>query len=104
MLRTSEDFEAGYYARVEPLRGRLVFDAWPRRGDFPYMVELERPIQVQPGMPVQMTIYLDGSLCEVYLDNQVAMSARMYNHPVGKWGLFVSEGCVTFSNVRLSTP
>ena len=104
MLRTSEDFEAGYYARVEPLRGRLVFDAWPRRGDLPYMVELERPIRVQPGKPVQMTIYIDGTLCEVYLDQQVAMSARMYNHLVGNWGLFVSEGCVSFSDVRLSTP
>ena len=94
MLRTSEDFEAGYYARVEPLRGRLVLDAWPRRGDLPYMVELERPIRVQPGKPVQVTIYIDGTLCEVYLDQQVAMSARMYNHLVGNWGLFVSEGCV----------
>ncbi len=104
MLRTSEDFEAGYYARVEPLRGRLVFDAWPRRGDYPFMVELERPIHVQQGKPVQMTIYVDGSICEVYLDNQVAMSARMYNHLVGNWGLFVSEGSVSFTDIRLSIP
>jgi len=103
MLRTSEDFEKGYYVRVEPMRGRLVFDSWPRKGDVPFMVEIERPLQVEAGKPVQMTIYVDGTLCEVYVDNQVAMSARMYNHLVGNWGLFVSEGCVTFSDVQLST-
>ncbi len=103
MLRTSEDFETGYYVRVEPMRGRLVFDSWPRKGDVPFMVEIERPLQVEPGKPVQMTIYVDGTLCEVYVDNQVAMSARMYNHLVGNWGLFVSEGCATFSDVQLAT-
>jgi beta-fructofuranosidase len=104
MLRGSEDFEAGYYARIEPLRGRLVFDAWPRRGDYPHMVELERPVRVQPGKAVRMTVYVDGTLCEVYLDDQVAMSTRMYDHRAGNWGLFVSEGCVEFSDVRFFTP
>jgi beta-fructofuranosidase len=104
MLRTSQDFENAYYVRVEPLRGRLVFDSWPRRGDVPYMIEVERPLAVEPGKPVQFVIYVDGTLCEVYVNDQVAMSVRMYDHLVGNWGLFVSEGGVTFSDVRLSTP
>jgi beta-fructofuranosidase len=104
MLRTSMDFETGYYIRVEPQRNRLVFDSWPRRGDIPFMVEIERPIKLEPKRPVQMIIYVDSTLCEVYLDNQVAMSARMYNHPEGDWGLFVSEGNVEFREVSLSTP
>jgi beta-fructofuranosidase len=104
MLRASADGEAGYYVRVEPRRGRLVFDAWPRPGDRPSMLELERPIAVRPGQPVQLTVYVDGTICEVYLDHQAAMSARMYNHPAGHWGLFVSEGGASFSDVRLSTP
>ena len=104
MLRTSQDFETGYYIRVEPQRERLVFDAWPRRGDLPYRVELERPLRLQPGKPFQVTIYVDGSICEVYLDGQVAMSARMYDHPQGDWGFFVSEGCAAFSDISLSTP
>jgi beta-fructofuranosidase len=104
MLRTSQDFESGYYVRIEPQRGRLVFDAWPRRGDYPYLVELERPIQLQPGKLITVTIYVDGTICEVYLDDQVAMSARMYDHPQGDWGFFVSEGCAEFSDIRLSVP
>lgn len=103
MLRASLDFENGYYVRVEPQRSRLVFDSWPRPGDFPQMVELERPIRLEPGTPIQIIVYVDGSLVEVYLDNRAAMSARMYNHPEGRWGLFVSEGTVEFTDVRLFT-
>ena len=104
MLRTSPDFETGYYARVEPQRGRLVFDAWPRLNYYPYMIEHERPLHVQAGKPVQVTIYVDGSLCEVYLDHQVAMSARMYDHPQGEWGFFVTDGRVMFTEIRLAKP
>jgi len=103
MLRSSPDFETGYYVRVEPQRGRLVFDAWPRCAYYPYMVEHERPLHVQAGKPVQVTIYVDGSLCEVYLDQQVAMSARMYDHPEGEWGFFVQDGGVVFTEIRLAT-
>ena len=53
LLRASEDGDEGYVVRLEPRRGRLVFDRWPRRatgseqwqisGDVPFAVELERP-------------------------------------------------------------
>jgi beta-fructofuranosidase len=104
MLRTSEDFESSYYVRIEPHRQRLVFDSWPRKGDCPQMVELERPIRVAPGKPVQMTVYVDGSICEIYLDRQVAMSCRMYDLPAGNWGIFVSEGNANYVDIRLFTP
>ena len=104
VLRASADGEAGYYVRLEPLRRRLVFDSWPRPGDRPFMVELERPLDLPAGQPVRLAIYVDGTLCEVYVNNEVAMSARLYNHRAGQWGLFVSEGTATFTDIRLSTP
>ena len=104
MLRTSPDLEQGYFVRLEPARHRLAFDAWPRPGDIPFWVELERPLDLQPGKPVHLTILVDGSICEVYADEKVAMSARMYDHPSGQWGVFAEGGQVTFSEVTLSEP
>ena len=56
LLRTSEDGDDGYVVRLEPRRGRMVFDRWPRRstgseqwqisGDVPFAVELERPAEI----------------------------------------------------------
>lgn len=34
--------------------------------------------------PVQVALYVNGSICEVYVDGRVAMSARMYDHSVGE--------------------
>jgi beta-fructofuranosidase len=101
LLRGSEDFESGYYVRIEPQRQRLVFDSWPRAGDLPHMVEIERPVRLQADHAVRLEVTLQGTLCEVYLNDEVAMSARMYNHTAGVWGLFAQEAEVEFWEVGL---
>ncbi len=103
MLRTSADFENGYYIRFEPTRSRLVFDRWPRPGDVPHMAELERPVTIEAGRRLSLVIIVNESICEVYVDDRVAMSARMYEHAEGDWGVFVTDGEAQFSNIRLAT-
>jgi beta-fructofuranosidase len=104
MLRCSEDLESGYYLRLEPGRNRLVFDSWPRPGDMPFMVELERPLEVAPGQRVTLQLFVDGTVCEVYAAGKIAMSARLYNLAAGQWGVFVNEGAASFDDLSLSTP
>jgi beta-fructofuranosidase len=113
MLRSSHDFESGYYIRLEPQRQRLVFDSWPRPGDIPFMPGLEQPLITRADEPIQITIYVDGSLCEIYVNQQVALSARMYDHPVvkttlttlGEWGVFTTgDGGGCFSRMQLFIP
>lgn len=101
MLRMSDDFESGYFIRFEPAMQRLVFDAWPRAGDVPFMCELERPIRLQAGEPLEIEVLIDGSVCEVYAGGSVAMSTRLYNHAQGAWGVFTSEGNAQFNDVTL---
>lgn len=101
MLRTSDDFEAGYTIRFEPAMQRMAFDLWPRAGDKPAMCELERPIRLQAGVPLDIEVLIDGTVCEVYAGGTVAMSARLYNHPSGQWGVFAGEGDVRFEQVSL---
>lgn len=101
MLRVSEDLESAYYIRLEPHRNRLVFDSWPRRGDLPFMVELERPIKLTSRKPYDLKVLIEDSVCEVYLDDQIAMSTRLYNLKGGKWGVFVTDGEVRFDNLRI---
>lgn len=101
MLRASDDLESAYYIRFEPARQRLVFDMWPRAGDLPHLVELERPLAVPPGQPVTLKVFVDGSVCEVYANNEAAMSARLYNLPAGNWGVFVEQGTAEFTNLAM---
>ena len=67
------------------------------------MVEVERPLRLSPGAPVHLTVYVDDSLCEIYVNESVALSTRMYDHAEGDWELFVSQGRAEFSNIRLAT-
>ncbi|MFF1828508.1 family 43 glycosylhydrolase [Paenarthrobacter sp. NPDC058040] len=104
LLRSSHDGDASYVLRLEPKRGRLVFDRWPREitgdaqwhvsGDVPYDVELERPCHLAPGEHT-LEVIVDGDLCVAVVDRQVALSARIYDRPAGRIGAFVGEGSAT---------
>jgi hypothetical protein len=76
-LRIDSDFEKGYYLRFESPQQRLVFDAWPRAGDAPYRFGLERPLSLSPGKPTCMKVFVDGTLLEAYVEEKIALSARM---------------------------
>jgi beta-fructofuranosidase len=102
MLRFSDDLENGYSIQLEPARHRIVLDSWPRRGDLPHVIELERPVTLSAGTPYDLKVIMEDSICEIYLNDQVALSARMYNRKQGKWGVFVSDGEAQFSRVALS--
>ena len=112
ILRSSADGDEGYLIRLEPRAGRLVFDRWPRAvtgpgqwqvsGDISHLVELERPIEIAPGTH-QLSIIVDGTACVAYLDDKVAMSARIYDRRGGGVGLFVGEGTATFTDVSIAT-
>lgn len=103
MLRVNDTFESAYFVRLEPLRNRLVFDSWPRPGDLPFWVELERPIRLEPQQPVEMKVLVDGTVCVIYVANKIAMSTRLCNLKEGSWGVFATEGSARFSNLRVST-
>lgn len=104
MLRADDALEAAYYVRFEPHRQRLVFDLWPRPGDKPYMPELERPLVLVAGQPIQLKLYIEGSVCEVYINDTVAMSARLYNLKAGQWGVFASEGSAVCERAAVWLP
>lgn len=110
MLRASDDLDSVYYVRLEPQSNRLVFDAWPRGTYHPitgasghFMLDLERQLGLSPNQPVDLKVFVDGTVCVVYAAGKIAMSTRMYNLPKGRWGVFANEGAATFRDLRLTT-
>lgn len=112
VLRASSDASEGYLLRIEPGRDRLVFDRWPRRrtgpaqwqisGDVPFLPELERQLRPCAGR-YTLRVVVDGTVCVAYVNDQVAMSARIYDRRAGGIGLFVGEGTATFTHVSIAT-
>ena len=103
----------GYELRLEPGRSRVVFDRWPRgstgpaqwqvRGDIPHLVELERPCPLSPGRHT-VQVLIDGSACVAVVDNRVALSTRLYDHPMGRVGIFTCDGEVNIAQLRIAVP
>ena len=112
ILRSSADGSEGYLLRIEPKRDRLVFDRWPRRrtgpaqwqisGDVPFLVELERPLRPCDGR-YELKVVVDDTCCVAYVNDEVALSVRMYDHRSGGVGLFVGDGSARFTDVSIAT-
>jgi len=100
LLRADEELENYYQVRLEPGRDRIVFDRWPRPGDEPFI--LERPLPLEDEGAVELTVFVEGSVIEIYADDQVALSARGYEHSQGSCGLFLSEGECRFTNLQIN--
>ena len=110
LLRSSEDGDHGYVVRLEPRRGRMVLDRWPRHrtgpaqwqisGDVPHAIELERPVDLGDTEHV-IEVVLDGDIAVIVLDRQVCLSTRIYDDTHDRLGLFVGEGAVKFQHVTV---
>jgi beta-fructofuranosidase len=110
LLRSSHDGDESYVVRLEPKRGRLVFDRWPRQstgagqweisGDVPFEIELERPCQLPPGEHT-LEVIVDADLCVAVVDRKVALSTRIYDRKEGRLGVFVGEGSAVVESLHV---
>lgn len=107
-LQVDQQFCTGYYLSLMPHKNRLEFKSGLRMYEeggwtFPYDVELERPIVLEPGKPHRLKIFVQDSILLAYLDGQVALSARMFDYSHQFIGLYASDGRGEFRNLRLWT-
>lgn len=49
-------------------------------------------MKLEPNVPLDLKILVDGTCAVVYPGGKVAMSTRMYDLLNGRWGLFVNQG------------
>ena len=104
IVRASEQLDKGYHIQIEPDRNRVIFKSCVFDNEHggkipPFEVELERPLALAPAQSYLLTVVLVESVCEVYLNNQVAMSTRMYDLSEGKLAFFVADGEATFEDI-----
>lgn len=112
LLRATEDGDEAWALRLEPQRGRLVLDRWPRpttggeqwqiSGDVPHAVELERPCDLGPGRH-RLQVLLDRDLLLVTVDGDVTLSTRIHARPGDRLGVFAADGVATVLGLAAAT-
>ena len=109
MFRTTPDLARGYMVRLEPNLGRVVFDHWPKgwprvRGEHPFSVQ--RPLHPRHfswEKPIAIQLLIDGTIAEVFVDNQVALVTRVYDHKDGDIALYVEHGEAEFEDITFKS-
>ncbi|MCY2930951.1 MAG: GH32 C-terminal domain-containing protein [Planctomycetota bacterium] len=80
---------------------RVSLERWPRAWELLFLNE--RALSVRPGAPVKLQLFVDGDIVEAFVDDQVAMCARIYDYRAGDIGLFASHASVSFDELRIRT-
>ncbi len=103
ILRESENLGVYYCVKFEPMWNRLTFDRRPRKDSTVHSeVAVERYCPLRDGEN-RLTVIVEGSVLEVYVNDRVAMSARMFDHRSGNWGVYSLNGAAEFSGIGLYT-
>lgn len=103
ILRSDNHLDRHYLVKIEPKHNRLTMDKQPRKdGTIHFMLDVERYFVPAKGQN-KMTIIFEDSLLEVYINDQVAMSGRMFDVKVGEWGIYSHCSKVKFTSVEIYT-
>jgi len=91
-----------YTVRFEPSFRRLAFDRWPRKDLFQHTsVDVERNCVLKMGQENRLTVLIQDSVLEVYVNDEVAMGARMFDLK-GDFGIYTMSTEVEFQNITVS--
>lgn len=106
-LGVDKSFSRGNYILLEPRHNRIQYKTSlrtdPQTGHiFPWEVEIERPVILESGISHRLTIFRQNSVLEIYLDDTVALSTRMYQDFNEQIGLFVEDCTASFNNISLN--
>lgn len=65
--------------------------------------ELAVPVRLQEGERYDFTLLLDGTVAVLYINDQMALSTRMYGLPEHQWGIFSQDSQVVLTDLQSST-
>lgn len=90
---------ARYKIMFEPQQNRIA--AYNGNGDMVTRV----PLTITPGNAYNINMVVDGSICELYVDDKTVLSNRIYGRDQQSWGLLVTGGAeAKFSALEIKKP
>ena len=102
ILRSDSLVNRHYAVKFEPRYNRVAMDKIPRKDpNVPVQADTERYCPMIPGQKNKLRLIAEGSVLAVYVNDRIAMSARMYDYPEGQIGLYAHNTTVTFENIQL---
>ncbi len=110
-LHVDKEMEKGYFLKMDRAKNMVAWDMWPRsqqgfyqwqiKGDQAYQVETVR--RLPSGNRYHILIVREEDICVVYINNEVALSTRLYDHKGEYAGLYLVQGKAMLENFVIKT-
>lgn len=100
MIGACDGYNNFYSLRFVPSQNRFSFDKVNRSNLTTTTVPAnDVPITLSPNTNYNIDIVVENSMVVVYINNQVALSSRIYKARRTNWGIFTDHSDVTFSYI-----
>ncbi|WP_374706261.1 GH32 C-terminal domain-containing protein [Paenibacillus sp. J22TS3] len=60
-------------------------------------------MHLESGIPNRIRVIMDGTIGEVYINDEVALSFRMYDIPAGRVGVFATQEGTVFEQISVNS-
>ncbi|HHT66900.1 MAG TPA: DUF4975 domain-containing protein [Erysipelotrichaceae bacterium] len=102
VLRSVDNGDRYYKVKFELKHNRLAMDSWPRKDVHLHsQLDTERYVNILPGKENKILIIMQESVLEVYVNDEVAMSARMFDIKDGEFGIYSLNTATTFTDIEV---
>ncbi len=107
-IRADEQLDKAYYITLNKQNNSIEFTSHMFQDDqgwrfIPYHIDLQRPYCFESNTSYTMKIVTHESICLVYFNDELALSARTYDLKEGRFGFYTVGGTVEFTNITVRT-
>lgn len=105
LLRSDDAGNTGYFLRFNRSGQRLEFGkvGGYRSWYLDHMPELDRPLAIRADEALRFKIIVDKTAVVAYINDEVALSGRMYSNPFGRCGLYADGVAISVNGFGART-
>jgi len=104
MIGACDGFNDFYSLRFIPSQNRFALEKVNRSGITSTTAVTDVPFTLTPNTSYNIQIVIENSMLVVYLNNEVALTTRIYKATNTNWGIFSDNSNATFNNIIVNKP
>jgi hypothetical protein len=97
VVHGNDEFSSGYRIAFMPAEHRFFI----RRAHCVGHVLENTSIDLDASKPFKVRIFVCGEVLEVFVDDKIFLTTRLYKYPEGKFGIQCYDGRVSISNILI---
>jgi beta-fructofuranosidase len=105
MIGACDGYENFYSLRFVPSQNRFSLDKTVRSAlTTSTMAYNDVPYVFTPNTTYDIQIVIENSILAVYINNEVALTSRVYKASNTNWGIFTDNSTASFYNIKVTNP